>query len=136
MNNNLNLPDLIQTVNAQERQKRDHLIESNQLSVVTRDNTTYLNAPSRNSEIYVLNDTASGQLSSFLGIPPTLAAIAASTRRKLRLPSVTELITGRTPGTCRSNERWRHDRKCREYCEVRGSCDYAQPLISKESEAA
>ena len=46
------------------------------------------------------------------------------------------LWTGRTPGTCRSNERWQGDRKCRFYCEVRGSCDYAQSLISKEKEAA
>ena len=29
--NNLSLPELIQAVNAQERQKRDHLIESNSL---------------------------------------------------------------------------------------------------------
>ena len=46
------------------------------------------------------------------------------------------LWTGRVPGTCRSNERWQGDRKCRDYCEVRGSCDYAQSLIRKEKEAA
>ena len=46
------------------------------------------------------------------------------------------LWTGRMPGTCRSNERWQGDRKCRDYCEVRGSCDYAQSLVAKEREAA
>ena len=46
------------------------------------------------------------------------------------------LWTGRIPGTCRSNERWQGDRKCRDYCEVRGSCDYAQSLNAKEKEAA
>lgn len=45
------------------------------------------------------------------------------------------LWTGRMPGTCRSNERW-NDRKCRDYCEVRGSCDYAQSLVRAEKEAA
>ena len=51
---NLSMPDLIQTVNQQERQKRDHLIESNQLSVTTRDNQTYLNVPGRYGESYAL----------------------------------------------------------------------------------
>lgn len=46
------------------------------------------------------------------------------------------LWTGRTPGTCRSKERWNGDRKCRDFCEVRGSCDYAQSLQTKEKEAA
>ena len=46
------------------------------------------------------------------------------------------LWTGRVPGTCRSNERWHGDRKCRDYCEVRGACDYAQSLKAKEREAA
>ena len=46
------------------------------------------------------------------------------------------LWTGRMPGTCRSNERWQNDRKCRDYCEVRGSCDYAQSLARTEKEAA
>ena len=45
------------------------------------------------------------------------------------------LWTGRMPGTCRSNERW-NDRKCKDFCEVRGSCDYAQSLTIKEKEAA
>ena len=46
------------------------------------------------------------------------------------------LWTGRVPGTCRSNERWQGDRKCRDYCEVRSSCDYAQSLNAKEREVA
>ena len=46
------------------------------------------------------------------------------------------LWTGKMPGTCRSNERWINDRKCRDFCEVRGSCDYAQSLQKKEKEAA
>ena len=46
------------------------------------------------------------------------------------------LWTGKMPGTCRSNERWINDRKCRDFCEVRGSCDYAQSLQTKEKEAA
>ena len=46
------------------------------------------------------------------------------------------LWTGLTPGTCRSNERWQGDRKCRDYCEVRGSCDHAQSLKEKEREVA
>ena len=54
---NLSLPDLIQIINQQERQKRDHLIESNQLSVTTRDNTSYLNVPGKFGESYALNDT-------------------------------------------------------------------------------
>ena len=66
---NLSLPDLIQTVNQEERQKKDHLIESNTLSVSTRDNTTYLNVPGRFSESYVLNDTARAQLATRLEIP-------------------------------------------------------------------
>ena len=66
---NLSLPELIQTVNAQERIKKDHLVESHQLSVVTRDNSTYLNVPGRNSESYVLNDTARAQLATRLEIP-------------------------------------------------------------------
>ena len=69
MNTNLSLPDLIQTVNQEERQKRDHLIESNVLSVTTRDNNTYLNVPGRFSESYVLNDTARTQLATRLEIP-------------------------------------------------------------------
>lgn len=66
---NLSMPELIQTVNQQERQKRDHLVESNQLSVTTRDNQTYLNVPGRNSESYALNDTARAQLATRLEIP-------------------------------------------------------------------
>ena len=66
---NLSLPDLIQTVNQEERQKKDHLIESNTLSVSTRDNTTYLNVPGRYSESYALNDTARAQLATRLEIP-------------------------------------------------------------------
>ena len=66
---NLSLPELIQTVNAQERIKKDHLVESHQLSVVTRDNQTYLTVPGRNSESYVLNDTARAQLATRLEIP-------------------------------------------------------------------
>ena len=46
------------------------------------------------------------------------------------------LWTNRVPGTCRSNERWHGDRKCRDYCEVRGSCDYAASLTAKEREVA
>ena len=46
------------------------------------------------------------------------------------------LWTNRIPGTCRSNERWQSDRKCRDYCEVRGACDYAMSLKAKEREAA
>ena len=65
----LSLPDLIQTVNAQERQKRDHLVESNQLSVTTRDNNTYLNIPGKFGEAYALNDTARAQLATRLEIP-------------------------------------------------------------------
>ena len=42
------------------------------------------------------------------------------------------LWTGRMPGTCRTNERWQ-DRKCKDYCEVRLSCDYAKPLHAKEA---
>ena len=66
---NLSLPDLIQTVNQEERQKKDHLIESNTLSVTTRDNTSYLNIPGRFSESYALNDTARVQLATRLEIP-------------------------------------------------------------------
>ena len=66
---NLSLPDLIQTVNQEERQKKDHLIESNTLSVSTRDNTSYLNVPGRFSESYALNDTARAQLATRLEIP-------------------------------------------------------------------
>lgn len=66
---NLSLPDLIQTVNQEERQKKDHLIESNTLSVTTRDNTSYLNVPGKFSESYVLNDTARVQLATRLEIP-------------------------------------------------------------------
>ena len=66
---NLSMPELIQTINQQERQKRDHLIESNQLSVNTRDNTTYLNVPGKIGESYVLNDTARAQLATRLEIP-------------------------------------------------------------------
>ena len=66
---NLSLPDLIQTVNQQERQKKDHLVESSQLSVTTRDNSTYLNVPGRYSESYALNDTARAQLATRLEIP-------------------------------------------------------------------
>ena len=66
---NLSMPDLVQTVNQQERKKCDHLIESNQLSVVTRDNNTYLNVPGRYSESYALNDTARAQLATRLEIP-------------------------------------------------------------------
>ena len=66
---NLSLPDLIQTVNEAERQKKDHLIESNTLSVTTRDNTSYLNVPGKFSESYVLNDTARAQLATRLEIP-------------------------------------------------------------------
>ena len=66
---NLSLPDLIQTVNQQERQKKDHLVESNRLSVTTRDNSTYLNVPGRYSESYVLNDAARSQLATRLEIP-------------------------------------------------------------------
>ena len=66
---NLSLPDLIQTVNQQERQKRDHLVESNQLSVTTRDNSTYLNIPGKFGETYALNDTARSQLATRLEIP-------------------------------------------------------------------
>ena len=66
---NLSLPDLIQTVNQQERQKKDHLVESSQLSVTTRDNQTYLNVPGRYSESYALNDTARAQLATRLEIP-------------------------------------------------------------------
>ena len=47
---NLSLSDLIQNVNQEERQKKDHLVESNALSVTTRDNTTYLNVPGRYSD--------------------------------------------------------------------------------------
>ena len=66
---NLSLPDLIQTVNQEERLKKDHLVESNTLSVTTRDNNTYLNVPGRFSESYVLNDTARAQLATRLEIP-------------------------------------------------------------------
>ena len=66
---NLSLPDLIQTVNQQERQKKDHLIESNQLSVTTRDSQTFLNVPGKTGDSYVLNDTARAQLATKLDIP-------------------------------------------------------------------
>ena len=66
---NLSLPDLIQTVNQEERQKKDHLIESNTLSVITRDNTSYLNVPGKFNESYALNDTARAQLATRLEIP-------------------------------------------------------------------
>ena len=66
---NLSLPDLIQTVNQEERQKKDHLVESNQLSVTTRDNTSYLNVPGKFGESYALNDTARAQLATRLEIP-------------------------------------------------------------------
>ena len=66
---NLSMPNLIQTVNQQERQKRDYLVESNQLTVTTRDNTTYLNVPGKNGESYALNDTARAQLAPRLEIP-------------------------------------------------------------------
>ena len=66
---NLSMPDLIQTVNQQERQKKDHLIESNVLSVTTRDNNTFLNVPGKFGESYVLNDTARAQLATRLEIP-------------------------------------------------------------------
>ena len=66
---NLSMPDLIQAINQQERLKRDHLIESNQLSVTTRDNITYLNLPGKFGESYVLNDTARAQLATRLEIP-------------------------------------------------------------------
>ncbi len=46
------------------------------------------------------------------------------------------LATKHLPGVCRPSERWGKDRKCRDYCEVRGSCDYALSLKQKESEAA
>ena len=65
---NLSLPDLIHTVNQQERQKRDHLVESNQLSVTTRDNSTYLNILGKFGETYTLNDTARAQLATRLEI--------------------------------------------------------------------
>ena len=56
---------------------------------------------------------------------------------KLKARSLFEALwTKRIPGTCRSNERWNGDRKCRDYCEVRGSCDYALSLNQKEKEAA
>ena len=67
--NNLSMTDLIQTVNQQERLKRDHLIESNTLSVTTRDNTTYLNVPGKFGESYAINDTARSQLATRLEIP-------------------------------------------------------------------
>ena len=66
---NLSMPDLIQTVNQQERQKMDHLIESSQLSVTTRENTSYLNVPGKFGESYALNDTARAQLATRLEIP-------------------------------------------------------------------
>ena len=66
---NLSMPDLIQTVNQQERQKRDYLVDSNQLSVTTRDNTTFLNVPGKFGEAYALNDTARAQLATRLEIP-------------------------------------------------------------------
>lgn len=66
---NFSMPELIQTVNCNERQKRDHLIESNQLTVTTRDNTTYLNVPGKFGESYALNDTARSQLATRLEIP-------------------------------------------------------------------
>ena len=69
MTNNLSLPDLIQIVNNEERQKRDHLVESNMLSVSTREGNTYLNVPGKFNESYVLNDTARAQLATRLEIP-------------------------------------------------------------------
>ena len=66
---NLSMPDLIQTVNQQERLKRDYLVESSALSVTTHDNTTYLNVPGKFGEAYVLNDTARAQLATRLEIP-------------------------------------------------------------------
>ena len=66
---NLSMPDLIQTVNQQERLKRDYLVESSALSVTTRDNTTYLNVPGKYGESYELNDTARAQLATRLEIP-------------------------------------------------------------------
>ena len=67
--NNLSMADLIQTINQQERQKKDHLAESNALSVTTRDNATYLNIPGRFGESYLLNETARSQLATRLEIP-------------------------------------------------------------------
>ena len=69
MNRSLNMSDLIQSVNQQERQKKDYLIESNSLSVTTRDGVTYLNVPGRYSDSYALNDTARAQLATRLEIP-------------------------------------------------------------------
>ena len=69
MNRNLSMADLIQTINQQERQKKDHLIESSSLSATTKDGVTYLNIPGRFSESYALNDTARSQLASRLEIP-------------------------------------------------------------------
>ena len=66
---NLSLPDLIQTINRQERLKKDHLVESNALSVTTRENETYLNIPGRFGESYLLNETARSQLATRLEIP-------------------------------------------------------------------
>ena len=66
---NLSLPDLIQTINQQERLKKDHLVESGILSVTTRNNETYLNIPGRFGESYLLNETARSQLATRLEIP-------------------------------------------------------------------
>ena len=44
------------------------------------------------------------------------------------------LWTGKIPGTCRTSERW-NDRKCLDYCEVRGSCDYAKSLTAAKEAA-
>ena len=49
-------------------------------------------------------------------------------RRLQKALSVKEL-----PGVCRSTERWQNDRKCRDYCEVRSSYDYARSLQEKEA---
>ena len=69
MTNAMSLPDLIQNVNQEERLKKDHLIESNSLSITTRDNTSYLNVPGKFNESYALNDTARAQLATRLEIP-------------------------------------------------------------------
>ena len=45
---NLSLSDLIRNVNQQERQKKDHLVESNALSVTSRGGS-YLNVSGRYS---------------------------------------------------------------------------------------
>lgn len=67
---NLTLSEVIQVVGENERQKRDFLVETNNLSVKTENGTCHLNVPiGRKVESFALNDTARTQLAERLDIP-------------------------------------------------------------------